>query len=278
MAQDSLVEKVIFRLIKKHISGPTMGSAIERAKQFNARSIPVSINFISQSPPDKAKANYITTTYLQLVREISRLGINASVHLRLDQLGSTISQEEAIENLNSILAVSSRYGVFVWCELSNPSTEFPIVNQVKETSRLGLSFTNIEDGMVYSKKSKRFGSIKVSCRGKHDGEKELKSDPMDSIEQIASSAKSLVLLEPKESSVSKLMKKGGKYRKSLIFEFQLGYAENRLGKLLKRGAPLSVFVPFGKDWASYAMNNVPHKYMRVLASNLLSEAKEEKSE
>lgn len=255
-----------------------MGSAIDKAKLFNAKSIPVSINFISQSPHDKAKANYITTTYLQLVREISRLGINASVHLRLDQLGSTISSEEAIENLSNVLAVSTKNNVFVWCELSDPSKEFEMVSQIKETDQLGLSFTNIEDGMLYSKKSKKFGSIKVSCRGKHDGEKEAKSDPMDSIEQIAGNSKSLVLLEPKESSVSKLMKKGGKYRKSLIFEFQLGYAENRLGKLLKKGTPVSVYIPFGKDWASYAMNNVPHKYMRVIASNLLSEGKEEKSE
>jgi len=255
-----------------------MGSAIERAKQFNAKGMPVSINFISQPPQDKAKANYITTTYLQLVREISRLGIDASVHLRLDQLGSAISPQEALENLNSILAVSSKYGVFVWCELSEPSREFAMLENLKETKELGLSLTNIEDGIIYSKKGRRFGSIKVSCRGKHDGEKEAKSDPMGSIEQIAGNAKSLVLLEPKESSVAKLMKKGGKYRKSLIFEFQLGYAENRLGKLLKKGTPISVFVPFGKDWASYAMNNVPHKYMRVLASNLLSEAKEQKSE
>ncbi|MDE1846359.1 MAG: hypothetical protein KGH53_03715 [Candidatus Micrarchaeota archaeon] len=274
MAQESLVEKVIFRLIKKHISGPTMGSAIERAKQFNAKGIPSSISFMSQPPQDKAKANYITTTYLQLVREIARLGVTANVHLRLDQLGSLLDEGYALENLHSILALGSKYGVFVWCELSDPMREIAIINQVKETKGLGVALTNIEDGLIFAKKSRQLKSLKVSCRGKHDGEKETKSDPIESIESIAGKATNLVLQSPKEGSIAKLMKKNGKYRKSLIFEFPLGYADNKLNKMAKKGARLSIYIPFGKDWVSYAMNNVPHKYMRVLASSLLSEGKE----
>lgn len=250
-----------------------MDSAISRAKLLNAKGVPVSINFLAQPPLDKAKANYITTTYLQLVREIARLGIKASVHLKFDQLGSNISAEYASSNLESILAMSRKYGVFVWCELNDPLREFSLLNQIKDAKGLGLCVGSIEDALEYSKKHKPLRELKVTCASRNDGEKEAKQDSIESIEQIAKGSKSLILMSPKDSSVAKLTKNTSKYRKSLIFEFQLGYGDKKLNKMIRKGARLSIYIPFGKDWASYAMKNVPHRYMRLLASSLLSEQK-----
>jgi len=267
--QESLVEKVIYRLIRKHISGPTMGSAISRAKLFNQKGIPVSINFMSQAPQDKAKANYITTTYLQLIREISRMGIKASVHLRFEQLGSKLAGDYAIGNLEQILEVSRKYGVFVWCELTDPVAESILLDKVGDQKSMGVAMNSIDEALGYAKKHKSIKELKVNCKQSHHE----KSDATPKIELIASSAKSLVLHSPNESAILKLMKKEAKYRKSLILEFQLGYGEKKLTKMLKKGARLSVYIPFGKDWASYATTNVPEGYMRVLAGRLLNESK-----
>ncbi|MDE1825518.1 MAG: hypothetical protein KGH61_01610 [Candidatus Micrarchaeota archaeon] len=283
MKQSSFVERVIYRLIRKHISGPTMGSALARAKQLNSKGIPVSINFMSRPPQDRAKANYITTTYMQLVREIARLGVKASVHLQLQQLGSNLSDELAVENLQSVIDASRKCGVFVWCEVLDPAKDTTLVSRLSDPKGLGFAFSSVVHGMNYAKRHRPIKELKVMCKPEEQDVAEKvegkakKPDSLESIEAIAQASRNLVLLSPKESIVEKLVKKNGKYRKSLIFEFQLGYGEKKLNKMLKKGTRISIYIPFGKDWASYAMNNVPEGYMRMLANSLLTGQKEDKS-
>src|ERR1039457_7223820 len=105
-----------------------MSSAISKAKQLNIKGIPASITFLAQPPQNTTKATYITATYMQLVREIARLGITANVHLTLEQLGSEISKEAALNNLKKVLEVSKRSGVFVWCEIKDMKSEYNIVS------------------------------------------------------------------------------------------------------------------------------------------------------
>ena len=281
LKQSSFVERVIYRLIKKHISGPTMASALARAKQLNSKGIPVSINFMSRPPQNRAKANYITTTYMQLVREIARLGVKASVHLQLEQLGSNLSEELAVENLQSVIDASRKCGVFVWCEVGDPAKDTTLVSRLSDPKGLGFAFLSVEHGMNYAKRHRPIKELKVMCKpdaqnGKKEEDKGKKQDSIQSIEAIAQVSRNLVLLSPKEWVVANLVKKNGKYRKSLIFEFQLGYGEKKLNKMLKKGTRISIYIPFGKDWASYAMNNVPEGYMRMLANSLLTEQKGEK--
>lgn len=270
--QDSFVERVIFKLVKKHIAGPTMSSAIKKAKELNSKGIPASIAFLSQPPSDTAKANYITATYMQLAREISRLGITASVHLTLEQLGSSLSKETSINNLKKVLEVSKKSGVFVWCELKEAKGSNNLLKKIKDTKGLGVAFNSFENCIEFVNKDKLTKDIKVICEegseAQQDGKE--KHDTIRYVDAVIPKLNNLVLLSPNEGSIAKLMKKNGKYKKTLIFEFQLGYGEKKVGKMLKRGARLSMYVPFGKDWVNYAINNVPEKYTRAVASRLLS--------
>jgi proline dehydrogenase len=281
LKQESLVERVIYRLIKKHISGQTMNSAIDRAKQFNSKGIPVSINFMAQAPGDTSKANYITATYMQLVREIARLGVTASVHLQLDQLGMSVSKEVAARNLQRILEVSERSGVFVWCELQNPNKDNMILTNLHDAKGLGLAFNSLEECLPYVKKRRSVKDLKVMCKSQKEVRRSKskahdKQEKLHYIEAIAQNSQNLVLLSPNEKDVSRLLKNNSRHRKSLVFEFQLGYGEKRINRMLKRGARISVYIPFGKDWINYAINNVPEGYMRTIAGSLLKEREEER--
>ncbi|MDE1856357.1 MAG: hypothetical protein KGH49_03955 [Candidatus Micrarchaeota archaeon] len=266
--QGSIVERVIHRLVRKHISGPTMGSAIARAKEYNKKGMPVSINFISSAPQDKARANYNTTTYMQLAREIARMGIKATVHLKLEQLGSGLEREYAARNLDSILAVARKAGVFVWCELTDPFSETLLLEHVHDGKGMGVAVHSLEEAIRYAKANKAIKELKIMLGKKELDGKHEKTEP---IESITKSLRSVVLNSPNEGLASKLSKKGTKYRSSLILEFQLGYGEKKLGKMAKKGSRISVVIPFGKDWASYAMTNVPEGYTRALANRLLHE-------
>lgn len=285
VAQDSLVERVIFNLIKKHIAGPTMNSAISRAKLLNTKGIPASITFLTSPPHNTAKATYITATYMQLIREIARLGITANVHIPIQQLGVGIANETALNNIKKILEVSKRSGVFVWFELTEPEGESVIINRLKDKKGFGIALGSFDSGVRYVGKHSSVKDLKIICgkaeEGKKSdtkkGENKERQDTMKYIDSIMPKTNNLVLLSPNEGAVSKIISKNGKYRKALIFEFQLGYGEKKIKSMLGRGTRLSMYVPFGKDWVTYAINNVPEGYMRAIAGSLLKEGGEEKS-
>src|SRR5208337_4836274 len=126
LKEHPIVGRILYRLIKKHIAGTTMSSVIERAKELNGKKLPVSIAFLSDSAKDSTKAKYATTTYLELIRRIARMGLKASVQVPLNQIGSGVSEEVAVRNGKEILRTANKYGVFVWFELNGPGVSIPL--------------------------------------------------------------------------------------------------------------------------------------------------------
>ncbi len=267
MKNESFAEKFLYRLIKKHISGSTMSSALERAKTINDKSIPTTITFLSNVPENKAKAKYVTSTYIELIRRISRSGLRASIQVPLIQVGSRIDREASFFNFTEILEAGKRYGVFIWAETEDPS----LLSQLKESRGFGLA-TTLENAREYVKTHKS-SSLKILFDGfaeKLDPKAEHKNIDLDEIELLSKNAKMLVLSFLPEKHLWKLLKKQ-KSRKSLIFEVQLGSSIRKLQKVQKKGTKACIYIPFGKDWVEYAMNNVPEGYTRFLAGNLLNE-------
>ncbi len=270
MKDDSFVEKILYRLVKKHVSGTTMSSALEKTKELNSKNMHVSITFLSNSIATRQKAKYVTTTYLELVRQISRLGLKASIQAPLSQLGLDVDEQTAAENLSEIIRTGNKYGVFVWAEVP-PGSHFT-TSQFDGARGFGLAAQAAEIDKV-AKTHKAVKAFKAIFNGTED-----KSRSEALARQIGNmrSNGNTVMLSPPDLLVKRLMN-NGKGNKSVIFEFRFGDGSKRLKKLAKRGARTSVYLPFGKDWQAYAMNNVPEGYTRFLAGKFLNESEESRA-
>jgi len=111
--------------------------------------------------------------------------------------------------------------------------------------------------------------LKVLCTEK-TADKKSAAEMSESVMAALKSAKSIVL-QSAPDGLARPFINSREYRKSMVFEFQLGYSNKAIGNLMKKGAKASVYVPFGKDWTQYAINKVPENYARFLASSLLKE-------
>ncbi len=270
MKDDSFVERILYGLVKKHVSGTTMSSALEKAKELNSKNMHVSITFLSNSVANRQKAKYITTTYLELVRQISRLGLKASIQAPLNQLGLDIDEATASENLTEIIKAGNKYGVFVWAEVPLGNTFLD--NRFDESKGFGMAVQAIDMAKV-AKSHKGIKSFKaIFGNTETDKAKEMALEKR--FADICGSSPNTVMLSPPDSLIKRILA-GGKNGKTVIFEFRFGDSSKKIKKLAKRGARTSIYLPFGKDWQAYAMNNVPEKYMRFLAGKLLGNAEEQ---
>ncbi len=240
-----------------------MESALDAAKELNERNLSVSLTFLSSNATEKAKAKYITATYSELVRRVARLGIRAGVHVGLDQLGSSISSDFAMENFREIWSISSKYGVFLWLDADGlPVSDISHVSKMKGVG-LVVRHDRTEE---YAKIGEKVESVKRAFRDWSPGEK---NGIIKAIEAARKSFQSLVLCEVPEGEVSAILK--SKIKSDVGLEFGYGYSEKKMAAAVKRGAKVSVLVPFGKDWIKYAMNSAPEGYMRFVAGRLLKE-------
>ncbi len=249
-----------------------MSLAMKKARQLNDKGIPVSITFLSAMPSDRPKVNYVTNTYLQLAREIARLGVRGSIDVPLQQVGMGVSDELAAESIGRIADACKRYGIFAWLVINDPAKELRVVGRLRAQKGVGLYFSNIRNLSQYKVRTGSY-PIKVACRINGEKKEEEAGNVLDGITKALKDKSSIMLFSPSEGVMEKLLG-NVKHRKALIFEFQLGYSDKRLNRMLKRGARVSISIPFGRDWVDYAINNVPEGYMRLLANKLLKDERE----
>ncbi len=264
---------MLYRLVKKHIAGTTMSAAISKVIDLNKKNFPTSVTFLSGAVDTKAKAKYITSTYLELIRRLSRLGLKASIHIKSEQLGILLDEDSMLNNFDEILTTGNKYGVFIWLELPNKMTT--IAEKFNGAKGYGLAFHERE-ALDLLKYEKRPRSTKILFEEHHGSSKTTKKNKKihKNLEKLTKTANNLVLSSPPEHLIREILSPKSKYKNNIVLEFKLGYSSKKLKNLLKKNKKIIINVPFGKDWEEFAMHSVPEGYMRFLANSLLSEKKE----
>lgn len=258
------MDKLLYRLVKKHVSGTTMNSALKRAKELNRKDSHASITFLSNATDSKSKARYIASTYQELARQIARLGIKASIQVPSAQLCINRESNEPGENLRDVISTANKYGVFVWIEIPDGNAEY--LNAVSGMRGCGVAIP-ASDMSTCLKGCKNVKAVKIIFNEAESSAK-VRDRDIASLRILSKRISNIVLLAPPESLVSKSLSDSD-MRKSIIFEFRLGQKSRSIKRIAKRKARLSTYLPFGKDWHAYAMNNVPEGYVRFITGKLL---------
>ncbi len=261
---EPFVERILHKLVRKHIAGTTMDSALEAAKELNGASIPATIAFLSGNVLDKSKARYNATAYTELVRRIARSGIKSSIHVQLEQLGSDIDEQLALDNVQSVLDAANKYGVFLWIEPDGMTKT--MASKISRMKGVGLAVNVLKIDDYTKKGVPKIGSFKLSFK---DYDVDYLKEVGKMLTDLRKNTDNVVVSSMNEKLLWKVI--SGKPKSDVVFEFGYGYSSSKLKKAMKKGTKISVLVPFGKDWIKYAMNNVPEGYMRFVAGKLLKE-------
>ncbi len=279
--EDSFIKNLIFRLIKKHISGATINSAFKLAKSLNEEGTHTSITFLNENPNDAIKARYNLNAYINLAKQISRLNIDSSISLRLSQIGIKLSSDLFRKNMDEIIKISNSLGIVLWLEYEkdvNYNNIFDTYMAYADNFRhigIELPIRNIKiDNYLVKLKDKAL--IKLTYHS-YNKEPEIKSKKhltiVDSysiaIDQINSKLNELYIIEPEEKVINRLVEKNRVYKRNLIFEMPLGYSKKWKKKFEKKKIGLSVYLPYGKDWIPYAIDKLTEGRIRNLAITFL---------
>ncbi|MGC8571693.1 MAG: hypothetical protein ACP5LH_00175 [Candidatus Micrarchaeia archaeon] len=286
-----IIKKLLFKLVSKHIGGTTLTTLLSNLRENEKNKLHTTITFLNE---DQSKARYNTTTYIELIKQISRLNMNADISLRLSQFGYTLNNRNFESYFLDVVRVAADNNIRCWIE-SEPNLEAVSLLKsyrtfVKEYKNLGveISLNSPLDVNVIKKYIRNNDNIKLTSyfikrdKDKKDNKKVKNKDKLEINNEeydgkylleryISDSAKLLQaganvsILESDEKLIGKIVGVGKEYRKNIMFELPLGSSKKWLSKFTKMKINLSIYTPYGKDWVHYVINRLSYGHHKVSA-------------
>lgn len=294
--EHSIIRRLVFRLVKKHVAGTTTASAIKTAVQLSAKGMHPTITFLSDHVGTQLNARYNINAYAQLARQLSRLNISADLSVRLSQLGYMIDGPGALSGIDEILASMGKENK-LWIESEAGIPASAPMRICESHAGAGIGFEMPAAMLLNGSSAKYMGMkgryIKLTTYppaaadaqqlkavgpeparpGRGAGHKRHHGDMLgvfaDLIERFAANNTSVTVFSQDEKFIARLLKAAKAHRKNLAFEVPLGYNAKRVNLLLKSKANVGVYVSYGKDWIPYAINRLTEGRIRDIAMALL---------
>ncbi|MCL5106025.1 MAG: hypothetical protein M1331_01335 [Candidatus Marsarchaeota archaeon] len=295
----SLVKRLIFKLVKKHLLASTLNSAVRNIGDLNSKGLHTTITFLNDYVTDMSKAKYNANTYMQLFRQMSKYNLDSSVSVRLSQIGFGIDKESAMKSLNQIIGMSEKLGIKLWLEAGysiDLATLFSVYNACKAKSRrigieLPIQFSMSKAGnalnandmlklSIYKNASHLVFDKNAGIKSGKQKQQKARSPPkpevqidneINAIKALIEKGIKLTLFVHNYGLAVKILKgiKEQKYRKNLIFELPLDTYSKKSLKMLKMNK-ISVYAPYGKDWIPYAVDRLIDGYIKDIAISILN--------
>jgi proline dehydrogenase len=282
-----LIKRLVFKLVKKHIAGSTSASVIRTVKQLNDRNISATVTFLNENAATPLKIRYNINSYIEMIKQLSRLNLEAEVSLRLSQLGYLSSKEQAINALDEIVSTADKYKKRLWIESESAIIQnsiFDARDRYDGTADVGVEvpadymarYTNgtIPKPMLSYKYVKLMTLAQQEPEAAPKKKEKSKKDSQEAlyykcIAKLAENDVNTIVFGHDEKILSKIMAGSKNYKKHLRFEVPLGYNRKRFGMMLKSNQKMSVYVAYGKDWVPYAINKLTEGRIRDIAKAVL---------
>lgn len=269
------VPKSIVGLVsRRYIAGVALGDAVKQIMILNAGRFTATTDLLGEyiTRLDEAEANrrQIETTF----HAISEHRLNSTVSIKLSQLGLLLDPQACYRNVHALAAVAQSLGNRLTIDMEDATTvdaTWDIYYRLKADG-----FTNV--GMVaqaylhrIQDDMKKFianggGEIRL-CKGiyiepvsiSYRNREDVRRNYLQVLEILLDGGVKTgiathddVLVDGAEQMILKKRTPTSSYE----FQMLLGVREPLRDKLLRRGHPLRVYVPFGEHWYPYSVRRL----------------------
>lgn len=277
----SLLRKLVYKILKKHIAGTTAASAIRVAKEINSQGFKSSITFLNDADDDQnlTKAKYNFNSYLQFSKEIFRLGINSDISLRLSQLGYP-SKNDLCGDFGDLIHYIETNSI-LWFEYEPEHKLEDVIDFVGsiKSDKVGieLPIDSINDNIITSilNPIKNIKVVPAEYKEKNNPLSAPVNEKTDmllkyknTISKMIKLNKNLYMYMNDYKLIERFIMKNGT-EKNFTFEIPLGYNVNRVKKIKDKGYNICIYAPYGRDILPSAIDKLVTGRIHDIAINLL---------
>ena len=262
-------EHLVARLARQWIAGDVLNDALNSTKEVNKLGMHAIINYLGEHINDEHIIKDIINEYILILEEIYKQRLDASISLKLTQIGLDIDEDKTIKNLETIATIGRKYNKFVWIDMEsfkylNKSIEI-YIDLRKRYDNIGIAIQSyIKDILVYIQELLDNDAIIRLVKGAY---KEEPNIVFRSRELIDNNYRSMMRLLFKESNnfaiathdnslIADAIKLSKVYKKKFEFQMLKGIRDDLKKTLVSNGYAVGEYIPYGSNILNYSIRRI----------------------
>ena len=277
----SLLEKII---AGKWIAGPSINDALKRAEHFNKLGMHAIINYLGEELTSEKDVDDAVDKYISLIMEIKNNGLDASISVKITQLGLRLAKELAYKNYNKLAEFARRNKVFLWLDMEASDTVDETINAYKrqvDNGNVGIAIqAYLRRSANDIKELVKINGVVRLVKGAYSEKREIAFQRKEEINKnyerlmlyLFKNARAFTLATHDSNMIEKGLELNKKYKKEVTYAMLNGIRNDYAKSLAEQGERVAIYIPFGPKWIDYAYRRMRERghvslIMRSLISN-----------
>lgn len=280
-----LLQKLLFKIARKWVSGNTYKSALSTAKDCNRIGISAILNFLGEDATNTTVIEKTVQEYLLLLSQLESNKIIGCISVKPTQVGLRIGYDKCLYNFKQIARRTKSLDRFMWIDIES-------IQFVEDTISIYLELLREykrSTGVAIQSYLKRSSSDLLhlveqgaSVRLVKGAYREDESIAFQSMGKINSNFSKLMKIlfeygnsndgifaiathDPKLIDEAILLSKtSGIDNRKFEFQFLMGINSELKENLVKRGFRVSEYIPYGSHWFPYSMRRIRERRRNIL--------------
>ena len=268
------------RLAARFIAGEELEDALQVVRRLNAEGFMVTLDLLGESVQEAAEAEAACQTYLHLLDRLAVERLNSHVSIKLTQLGLAIDEGLACRHLNLICECAARCHNFVRVDMEGSTFTEATLRVFRTVGAPRHVLGVVIQSYLYRSEKDMEELLKCGTRirlvkGAYDEPREIayprKRDVDRSFVRLMKMMLSSGIYHAIATHDERLIGATQEYARvhdipPERYEFQLLYGIRRdlQRDLLRQGARVRLYVPYGRQWYAYFMRRLAERPANLL--------------
>ncbi len=267
----------VIKFARQWIAGETLEDAVSRTKKSNNEGIGVIINFLGEHVRNVGEAEKNIQENLRILHAIEDSKLNASLSIKLTQLGLEIEKRLCLSNVEKIVSSTASKNIFVWIDMENsPYTENTIdiyLEIFKKYTNAGIA---IQSNLIRSENDVKIiaasGGIIRLVKGAYKEKSDIaytsRKDVMINFSRLMGylfyKSPFFAIATHDEMLINEALEANKAHKKRLEFQMLMGVREELKHELVKKGLAVVDYIPYGKHWFPYSVRRIRERKRNIL--------------
>jgi proline dehydrogenase len=274
-------------LTSRFVAGPSLDQAVTVCEKLNAEGICAALDHLGESVTSLREAECARNAYLAALDQIAQLGLNATVSVKLTQLGLDFSERQCRLNVEQLVERARAVGSAVEVDMESSGYVDRTLGLVSDLHAKHGSVRAVIQAYLYRSESDLESLSRQAipvrlCKGAYQESSEvafLKKRDVDQnyvrlMIRLLSTGVDPAIASHDENILEQAITHAREIKMDAHrFEFQMLYGIRRdlQRRLVAAGFRLRLYVPYGQAWYPYFMRRLAERPSNVLflARNLL---------
>ncbi|MDQ0189034.1 proline dehydrogenase [Alicyclobacillus cycloheptanicus] len=264
---------------QRFVAGETIDSAIETVRKMNQSGMAVTLDHLGEFVEDERDARASADFCLRTLEAIHNSGVNASLSVKMTQLGLDIREDLCKAHMVEILDYAARHDIWVNIDMEDFSHCQITLDLFREFAASYDKVQTVIQAYLYrsEKDVEELAQMGANIRIVKGAYKEPPTVAYPEKSDVDANYKRLLdihLPSPGLTSIATHDEQMIDHAKQVIqqhglsegqYEFQMlyGIRTDLQEKLVREGYPVRIYVPYGDDWYGYFMRRLAERPANV---------------